>query len=166
MTDIPNPVETGSDGTQKTGIENITIPETVSPLHGLPMIKTLEGLTANKSRGLGGEIVANLLTGSFSQLSHDLQETKKDLQSTRKELSYVQQELSSCKERAAMLQERVNNFTQDRHLRNICISAGTILIGLGIEFLSKIGDSSYIIMVLGAALILFGWFFRNGDAAK
>lgn len=167
MTDIPKPDETGSTGTQQTGTAGVVSVEQESPLQGLPITQIVEGLAATRSRSMGGEVAANLIAGSFTQLSHNFQETKQELQSTRRALEHAREELSDYKTKTAVLQERVSNIFRDRHLKNLSITAGTILIGLGIEFYrNNLEKTSYIVTGLGTLLIFLGWFSRDGGAEK
>lgn len=167
MTDIPKPVETGSTGTQQIGTTRDVLAEQVSPLQGLPIARIVEGLAATRYRSMGGEVAANLIAGSFTQLSHNFQETKQELQTTRRELESAREELSDYKTKAAVLQERVSNIFRDRHLKNLSITVGTVLIGLGIEFYrNNLEKASYIVGGLGILLIFLGWFSRDGGGEK
>lgn len=167
MTDIPKPDETGSAGTQQTGTAGVVPAEQESPLQGLPITQIVEGLAATRSRSMGGEVAANLIAGSFTQLSHNFQETKQELHSTRRELERTREELSGYKIKAAVLQERVSYLFRDRHLKNLSITVGTVLIGLGIEFYrNNLEKTSYIVTGLGALLIFLGWFSRDGGTEK
>lgn len=161
--EIPKPEDTGSDGTQKVAGEVVKA-TSESPVDGLPIAQRVEGLAATKYRSMGGEVAAGLMAGCFSQLSHELQETKKELKETRNDLSDVRDELSKCKERAAVLSERVQSNVRGRHLRNICITVGTALIGFAVELMrNKFDKFSYVSGFLGFLLILFGWFSINGQ---
>jgi len=165
--EIPKPNETGSAGTQQTGTASVAPVEKESPLQGLPITEVVEGLAATRSRSMGGEVAANLIAGSFTQLSHNYQETRQELRNTRLELERAQKELSGSKTKTAVLQERVNNVFRERHLKNLSITAGTVLIGLGIEFYrNNLEKASYVVAGLGLLLIFLGWFSRGGGTEK
>lgn len=157
MTDIPTPEESGSDGTQKPATQELATPE--SPFGGLPITRVMEGLAASKSRSMGGEVAAGLIAGSFTQISHELQETKQDLRDTRSALDKAREDLSICKSRAAVLEERVESNLRGRHLRNLGIAVGTTMVGVGIELLKNdFNKYAYITFGLGVLLVLLGWF--------
>lgn len=167
MTEIPKPKETGSAGTQQTGPTGVVPIEQQSPLQGLPITEVVEGLAATRSRSMGGEVAANLIAGSFTQLSHNYQETRQELRNTRLELARVQDDLSDYKTKTAVLQERVNNEFRERHLKNVSITAGTVLVGIGIEFYrNNLEKASYVVAGLGLLLIFLGWFSRDGGTKK
>ena len=158
MTEIHEPEDSGSSGTQERGKEISSAINTESPLYGLPITRTVEGLAATNSRSLGGEVAANLIAGSFTQISHELQQTKNDLKQVRNELNETKDELTDNKINSAILYERVNSLTSGRHLHNLSITAGTVLISIGIEFYRNSFEKiSFIISGLGSLLVLFGW---------
>ena len=128
----PEPDDTGSSGTQETSVVKAEIEKEVL-LHGLPITRTVEGLAATKSRGMGGEVVAGLLAGSFTQLSQDLQQTKSELSTTQGKLDETKEVLSNFKVKSAVLSERVKSLTSGRHLKKLSITAGTALVGISIR---------------------------------
>ena len=165
MTETPEPTETGSAGTQEIGTPASLSVNQQSPLEGLPITRTVEGLAATHSRSMGGEVAANLLAGAFTQITHDLQETKQDLDSTQKKLEMTHEELSDYKTKTAVLQERVNITHKNRHLKNLSMTAGTILIALGVDlYRNDFDKSAYILGALGMLFILLGWFSKEGSA--
>ncbi len=167
MIEIPKPTDTGSAGTQLVGTGEIATGAKESPFLGLPIIQRLEGLATTHSRSMGGEVAANLLAGSFSQISHDLQTTRQELRETRIELKQTLEELSKTKTRAAVLEERVNAAERDKHLKYFSITAGTVLIGIGIElYRNNFDKSGYIAGGFGLLLVIFSWFSRMGGSEK
>lgn len=162
LNEIPKPTDTGSAGTQQAGIGVLVVSEK-SPLNGLPITNRVEGLAAAHPRSMGGEVAANLIAGSFSQLSHDFQTTRQELKDTRGELKGVVGELLEVKIRAAVLLERANASERDRNLKNLGITTGTILIGLGIElYRNSFEKFGYIVGGLGLLLLVLGWFPQKG----
>lgn len=167
MTEIPKPTETGSSGTQQAGTSELVTIAEKSPLSGLPITQRVEGLAATHSRSMGGEVAANLIAGSFSQLSHDLQATRDELNNTRDELRQALNDLSNAKIRVAVLEERSSTAERDRHLKNLSITAGTALIGIGIELYRNNFDKFGVIVGgLGLLLFLLGWFAPKGGPEK
>ena len=167
MTDVPQPQDTGSSGTQQAASPELSIVERGSPLHGLLITQTVEGLAATRSRSMGGEVAASLLAGSFSQLSFDLQATRNELKEVREDLSRKAEEFSDIKTKAAVLQERVTAHERDRHLRNLSIAVGTILIGVGIELFKNNFDKFGLIAGgMGVLLVFLGWFSKKEGAEK
>lgn len=165
MPDIPQPDETGSAGTQTTGSQQEFLPASSSPVEGLPIAETVAGLAATKSRSMGGELAARLIDGSFRQVSYDLRETQRELRETRQRLSGVQEELSKCKTKAAVLTERIRAHARGRHLKNLSVMVGTVLVGIGVEvYRNNFTKSSLLIGVLGVLLMLFGWLSTGGEA--
>ena len=165
--EIPEPEETGSSGTQLTGAAEIVSPEEESPLKGLPIAQRVEGLAATRSRSLGGEVAAGLIAGSFAQLSYDLQTTRQELSITREELKRSLEELSDSKIKSAVLQERVNAYKRERHLKNLIITTGTALITFGIQFIRiNLDTYGYILFFLGALLLIFGWFSKSEEGGR
>lgn len=166
MSDIPKPPDTGSDGSQEISKE-MQATNFQSPMAGLPIARVVEGLAATRSKSMGGEIAAGLIAGSFTQISHELYETKQELKITRSTLEQKIENLSDYKQRAAVLEERVRSNSNSRHLRNLSIAVGTTLVGIAIEFLrNKMDNFSYITGALGFLLILLGWLSADKEASK
>jgi hypothetical protein len=167
VTEIPKPTETGSAGTQQAGTGALVTIAEESPLSGLPITQRVEGLAATHPRSMGGEVAANLIAGSFSQLSHDLQTTRDELNNTRGELKQALNDLSNTRTRAAVLEERASTAERDRHLKNLSITAGTVLIGIGIElYRNDFNKFGIIIGGLGLLFVFLGWFTPKGEAEK
>ena len=167
MPDIPQPDDTGSAGTQTTGTQQETLPVSSGPVEGLPITEAVAGLAATKSRSMGGELAARLIDGSFKQVSYDLRETQRELRETRQRLGGVQEELSKCETKAAVLTERIRAHARGRHLKNLSITAGMALVGIGVEFYrNDLAKFSLIICGLGSLLMLFGWLSTGGEAEQ
>jgi len=167
VSDIPKPTDTGSAGIQQPGTVTALVAEPSHPLEGLPISQRLEGLAAARPRSMGGEIAATLVAGSFTQLSNELIETRRDLQDTRRELQSSHNTLAECREKSAVLTEKVNANSRDRHLRNLCIAVGTALIGFGIELArNKLEAVGYLLGGVGCLLLIFSWFFVPKEAEK
>ena len=118
----------------------------------------MEGLAATRSRSMGGEVAAGLIAGSFTQLSHELTETKGELKTTRHELKTAEQSLSDIRSQNATLTARARTVDQYKNLSNIAIFSGTLLIGLSIElYRNTFLSGAMITTVTGILLVLLGW---------
>ncbi|MCK9376384.1 MAG: hypothetical protein M0P73_09550 [Syntrophobacterales bacterium] len=165
--EIPEPKETGSAGTQTTAASEIVPVEEESPIKGLPIAQRVEGLLAARPRILGSELAASLLVGTLHRDDYDIQTLKRELEKTREELRQTTEELSEVKTKAAVLQERVNAYKRERHLKNLSIGAGPVMIGIGIQFIrNNLDIYGYIIGILGILLLFFGWFSKSEEAVK
>jgi len=165
MSEIPEPKDTGSAGTQAPSTSEVLPAVSESPLEGLPLARAVEGLAATRPRSIGGKATSTLLAGSFAHLSQELQATKSDLHQTRNELNSAREELSTCKMRAAVLAERIRAHARGRHLKNVSITVGTALIGLAIPlFRNDLGKFALVVGCLGVLLISLGWFSTGGEA--
>lgn len=167
MPEIPIPQDTGSAGTQEALAGDLVRVNKESPFKGLPITQKIEGLAATHSRSMGGEVAANLLAGSFAQLSHDLQSTRQELSDTREQLGQVQSDLFKASLKCAVLEDRAITDTRNRYLKNFCIFAGTTFLGIGIELYKNNFDKfGYITGVLGILLLVLGWIPPRGRPAE
>lgn len=159
MTDIPEPEKTGSAGTQTPATADF-VPAAVNPgtFDSLPITRAVEGLAATKSRGMGGEVVAGLLSGSFAQISHELSETKSDLRAVRSELDSARTSLETERVKNAALRQQISSAENNRHIRNVAIFAGPIIMGLAIEaYKNQFATAAFAMAIVGLALVLVGW---------
>lgn len=165
--DIPEPKNSGSSGTQQPSIVETVDDSLISPFEGLPIQRAVEGVASSRTRSMGGEAAAGLLVGSFNQLAYDLQQTKEDLSRLRNEFTKSQSSLLDCKVQNATLGERLRSVSRTKHLRNLSITAGTVLIGVGIEFYrSNLDRFAFIVGLIGALLLFLGWFSLPGESKK
>jgi len=163
LTENNEPTETGATGEQSTEKEQQLVTTHETPFEKSPVVDAVAGLAAGASRSIGGMAAASLLAGSFAQMNKELDEAKKDLKDLRGELSDTKDDLGAAKTQVAVLQERLHQVAQTRHLRNLGITVGTGLIALAIRFYSQgLSAASVLTAVLGALLILLGWLFRPG----
>lgn len=132
MAEIPEVRDSGATGEQEEGNSELVHPNQQT-LFPQPIAETIQGLAASNARNLGGVVVAGLVSVSFSQLAHELQDAKSDLRNTRKELSTSYDELSACRTRVAVLEERVTTDSRQKHLRNVAIAGGSMIVGLALQ---------------------------------
>ena len=166
MTEIPEPEETGSTGEQQPETETAELipPSPENPFQSFPIEQTVRGLAATKARSMGGEVAANLIAGTFTQLSNDYGEAKSELGAVRQALDSTRSELSICQIREAVLKERVSTYAQGRHLRNVTIVVGTSLLGIGFELNRNNADVlSLLAGGMGLLLIVMGWFWLRSE---
>ncbi len=159
MTEIPHLEESGSAGTQQAGPAEEAPSAKLRPLEGLGLADRVDGLATTQPQGMGGDVPAQLIAGSFMQLSGDLKETKFELRNSQKKFEDTSAELSDCKIRVAVLEATVDTFFRGRYLKNLSLVVGTGLIGIGVELVLKdVKPIGHSLWVLGALLLLFGWF--------
>lgn len=154
--EIPEPADSGSDGSQiKADTTNGLVPSRpVAP----PMARAIVGLAASNSRAFGGEIASVLIAGATSQMSTELDESKKELAVLRKKIERIVGELSDERVAKAVLVERIEAYRSTRHLKNIGIAVGTLLLGTGIQLIrNEAGLYGLACVVIGALLLLLGW---------
>jgi len=157
MSDLPVPSESGVSGTQVAGpiMEHLSAQPT--PTHGLLMAETMDFLAATRSRNLGGEIGARLLSASFAEISHNLTVTREDLRERDDQLRNTQNDLGNAKATIAVLRERVGAIGRVQHLKQLSVFAGTVLMGVAIDlYKSNIEKTSYLLGTVGLILLIAG----------
>lgn len=163
--DIPHPLDTGSSGTQTPTGDEVTLLEASSPFRGVPIAQAIEGLAATKARSLGGDVGATLLAGSFTQLTHDLETTRRALRLKENDFQRVTNELATSTTHAAVLDERLGSISRNQRIRQLAVFAGTALAGVAIDlWKSDMTKVAAIVGVLGVALLLFGALTPTGGA--
>lgn len=164
MSNPPVPDETGASGTQIAGSQGSLSLDTTPPTSGLPITHVLDGLAATRARSLGGEVAANLLAGSFSQLAHDLEVNRADLRTRDEQLRNVQQDLGNANVTIAILRERVGAIGRLQKIKQISIFGGTVLMGIAIDlYKNNLEKISYILGALGLVLFLAAWIIRGDE---
>ncbi len=153
---VPEPHVSGSDGSQVTA--EVSEDCISSQQVGRPMTNAITGLAATNSRAFGGEVASTLIAGATSQMSVELDQTKVELNEQREKNERLTQELTSEKIKSAILGERIESFRSSRHLKNIGIAIGSILLGTGVQLI-KMESLAYGVscLVIGAILIIFSW---------
>lgn len=159
MSDIPEPSDTGSLGTQITSESSSAISQPESPMAGLPIVQTLDGLAATRSRSMGGEVAATLISGCFNQLEHELSVTKKELADSRMQLDDVKEILTTVRIENARIRGEIDSLNNEKTIRNVCLLAGTAIAGFGLDLCNKsqttLGGT---LIGIGVILCLVGWF--------
>jgi hypothetical protein len=154
----PIQVDSGVNGTQAAGPLEPQAIDATPPTHGLPITHVFEGLAATRSRSLGGEVAASLIAGSFTQLAHDLDITRKDLRMRDEQLRKANDELGSSKAKIAVLTERLGNTGRTQQLKQLSIFLGTALMSVAVDlYKNNLDKISYLLGLAGAILLLTGW---------
>lgn len=162
--EVPEPEESGSDGQQVRAEdkEDLSLPQPV----GRPMTDAITGLASSNSRAFGGEVASTLIAGATSQMSVELDQTRKELTEQRKQNDQLNRELSDEKIRSAVLAERISSFRSTRHLKNLGIAVGTLIFGTGVQ-LVRGGSQEFGIagIAVGVLLLFFSWLSapKGGD---
>ncbi|WP_156507584.1 hypothetical protein [Halioglobus sp. HI00S01] len=167
MTDLPTPDKSGSSGEQE--LATVVEPEQpIGAFEGIaPVAHTMAGLAATNSRSLGGEVAANVLSASVSQISAELIDTKRELNHVRGQLDECRNTTSTWREKAGVLQERVKGARTARNLGNAAITLGTAAVGVAIElYRQSLNTTSYLVGAIGIAIVLLGWFAGSGGSEE
>ncbi len=156
QTDIPKPEDSGSDGLQtKADAAGALIePQPV----GRPMAKAITGLAASNSRAFGGEVASALIAGATSQMAVELDQTRHELSEQRQKNDRLTSDLTDEKIMSAVLAERIDSFRSSRHLKNIGISVGSLILGLGVQAIrSETFAYGIAGVAIGIVLLAFSW---------
>ncbi|MFM5360846.1 hypothetical protein ACET98_07060 [Aeromonas veronii] len=155
---IPEPNDDGSSGEQVVGSDlNLVI----VPQHpiGSPIEKTLLGLASSNSKGMGGEVVANLVAGSFSHITHELSHAKSELSSERAETKLLRERLEAARVEIADLKSRLNFSERGKLYLSFSLVAGPTFISIGIDQIRG-GQSNlgWLLVLSGVSSLIVGWF--------
>jgi hypothetical protein len=151
---IPTPQDSGADGSQIKA--EMATPKTDTQQVG--MAQAITGLAASNSRAFGGEVASTLIAGATSQMSIELMQTKQELKDLRESYSQQTQDLANERIQSAVLSERIDSYISSRHLKNISISIGSVLIGIGITLITnKLEIYGFSSLIIGAILMIFSW---------
>lgn len=114
------------------------------------LLKLLLG-RRRRIQGLLVGVASTLIAGATSQISVELSQTKLELAQLRNKHEVLANTLSDVRIQKAVLAERIDAFRLTRHLKNIGIAVGTLLVGVGVQLVRS--DAT---MVYGVASILVG----------
>ncbi|HDY85206.1 hypothetical protein LCGC14_2236750 [marine sediment metagenome] len=165
--DIPTPSDTGADGQQIQGSNDIPT-ELMEPsqLSRFPMVNAIEGLAAANNRVFGSEATSKMLVATTSHFAGELSRSQDDTTRLRQQIDILRDEKADISSRNAVLNERIASFRSNRHFSNFGIFAGTTLIGACIEFFQNdMATYGIPVMILGTILLFLSWFIapRRGD---
>lgn len=157
--EIPEPADSGSDGTQKEGEQSLELFE-ASQFDGENIVQAIQGLAATNTRVFGSEATSALIAGIASQSASDVRYFKGAAHQLQNKVDELSENLSTVKIDNAVLKERINSSRKIRHLRNLGIAIGTLLLSASIPLFDSSDYQNYGLgtLVVGAILILMGWF--------
>jgi hypothetical protein len=155
------PIDTGTAGTQEQAAQ-VVLPDVTAPLSKLPIAQSVAGVAASNAPGIGGAVVAALLSGGTSHLAQQLEECRAELRNTERELREASAQLSQARETAATLTERVRAIGRFKHLQNFAIAAGGVALSVAFSLLRvDMTAEAAVVAVFGGALIFLGWNARG-----
>lgn len=155
---IPMPDRSGSCGSQLVADPTVVLTE-ARPLDGLHLASTVEGIAAKNTKAFGGDVAAALIGAATRQMSQDYSDVKTENRQLHSRLEKMRDDLETTRTKNAVLVERVRSEGKNKHLRNLSITVGTTLVGIGAA-LSRSGQDSFsaAAFVFGALLFILGWF--------
>jgi hypothetical protein len=161
---IPSPAESGVAGTQAVGTA-VAVPPDEPPLQQVPIARELVGLASRNTKAFGSETAGILVSAAAQQLAHQLDQANIALREKTAESDRRQDLIADLRERNGRLEEQLTSERQNRNLRGVAVLAGTALLGIGIDSVSKgaIGLGSSLLVV--GALLLFMSFFGRREAS-
>ena len=163
---IPEPINSGSDGSQaQADAAREFVPSQPLPHH---MASAITGLAASNSRAFGGEVASTLIAGATSQMAIELSQTKLELAQLRDKHEILANTLSDVRIQKAVLAERIEAFRLTRHLKNIGIAVGTLLVGVGVQLLRSDATKDYGVasIIVGTLLLIAGWISVPKEGGK
>ena len=158
MTDIPKVIESGTAGTQEAASTELVLQEPESPFQPASIVDSIQGLASRNAKRMGGEVVATLLSGNFTQLSRELNDTKSELREVRSKIEDTRVQLSNSQKRVAVLEERLSANRNQKHFRNISIAGGSIILGIAVQIAqNQLSAAPFFLGAIGLIFILMGW---------
>lgn len=155
---IPIPDHSGSNGTQLAADTSQVFLE-ARPLNGLHIASAIEGLAATNTRAFGGDVASVFIAAATRQIAQDCNDLKSDNRRLADRIESKRDEMDKIRTHNAVLLERFRSDGKNKHLRNLGITVGTALIGVGVA-LSRVGQDGYSsgAFVFGVLLLILGWF--------
>ena len=163
--EAPEPPDSGTDGLQ-VGVPSEFVISQTMPVHN-QLAHVIHGLASSNTRAFGGEVSAALIAGATNQIAAELTQTKMDLAQLRTKYESLSSTLSDERIEKAILGERIEAFRSIRHQKNIGISIGTILVGIGIQMIRSEATWPGIgAIFIGALLLIVGWITVPKEGGK
>lgn len=162
---IPYPTNPGSSGLQKQE-QQATAVNTSAPFAQNHLATAIEGIAASSTRALGGEVGSAMVAAATRQLVSDNEQLRAENRDLRSRYDTQRNDLEDSRTKAAVLRERLSAEGRNRHLRNLSITIGVGLFGIGLNMArTEIDAASIGAMVVGVVLGLLGWLTGpRGDA--
>jgi hypothetical protein len=165
-TEIPIPDSSGSAGGQQAASPTDVL-DPIEPLAGLPIVNTLHGLATRNSRAFGGDVPAALLNAATRQLGNEYLEMKAENRKLIEKLEKLREDATDLRVEHAVLEERIQSEGKNKHIRNLCITVGVGLVGVGYAQ-AKVALDAYAVvaMLVGILLTAIGWFSHPKSEKK
>jgi hypothetical protein len=170
-TSIPEPSSSEVGGTQLPGSADRPFIESElveSPMEGLTIAGTVQGLAASNPRSFGGEVTAKIIAGTISETLRQLTTEKRDHALTRATLDCVRAELTDERISSATISERLRSTARIRHFSNFGVAAGSAIVGFGIELSNSPGSTPMgtTLVALGLCMIILCFFLSPSNSQK
>lgn len=155
---IPIPDRSGSTGGQLPADSSQVFYE-ANPLQGLHLASTISGLASSNTRSFGGDVSAALIAATARQIGAECSELKLKNCQLDGRIESLRDELEAERIKSAVLTEKIRSEGRNKHLRNLGITVGTSLLGVGIV-LARAGQDnySYGATIFGVLLVVLAWF--------
>lgn len=168
---IPEPSNTEVGGIQLPCTEAHPLIESElveSPLEGLTIAGTVQGLAASNPRSFGGEVSAKIIAGTISETLRQLTTEKREHALTRATLDSVRAELTNERISSATISERLRSTGRIRHFSNFGVAAGSAIFGFGIDLSSSSTNTQIgsILLALGLCMIVLSFFLSPSNPQK
>lgn len=155
---IPIPDRSGSAGGQLPADSSQVFYE-ATPLQGLHLASTISGLAASNSRAFGGDVAAALIAATARQIGAECTELKLINRQLDDRVESLRDQLEVERIKGAVLTEKIRSEGRNKHLRNLAITVGTSLLGVGIALARAGRDNySYGAITFGVLLVVLAWF--------
>lgn len=165
--EIPNPSETGTSGSQINADVVFSVPEnSTGSLTSSPLYQVVESLGASNSNKLGQ--MPALVAGIIQENMYEKRRLDIKTQELEKIISTQNQEISQLRVKNAELKTTLNAESRIQLMRKVSITIGIILLssGYGLAKTPDTFNSGFGLMFLGFILALFGWLSRIAKEAE
>lgn len=155
---VPVPDDSGASGLQKEEQDGQALTP-AKPFSEHHIADAIEGIAASNTRALGGEVGSALVAAATRQLVADNENLRAENRDIKSKYDSQRDLLEQHRTKSAVLEERLRSDGRNRHLRNLAITVGVGLIGIGIN-LGRTQIDAYSIgaIVGGVLLTVLGWF--------
>lgn len=165
---IPKTKDSGSDGSQ---VENNELSELVesNQLGELsPLSSTIQGIATSNNRAFGSEAASAMVAGVTNYLDSQLKLSKEENSKLQENLNALNELYTKAQVDNAVLKQCIKSNYQHRHLRNIAIAIGTMMLtAVSIPLFSspQYHDYGYVSLIIGGLLVGIAWFMpvQGGD---
>jgi hypothetical protein len=115
---------------------------------------------AMQEYGIKGFSAMALLCSHTERIETDLVEARRKNEELREDLNTIREKYYAAKEQLAVLSERLASTGKMHTLQNVLLTLGGVSLGTGVRMmLDTFTGTSIAVALLGAVLLLFGWFW-------